>query len=130
MVDCRRDWYQTPDKIILSVFAKKVNKEQTKVVFEEQRLQIDITFIDGSVHQFHTDLFQPIDPATSVFEILSTKLEIKLKKANGISWAAIEPKSGVTSWTTFGLQGGTGGTVGSKEAIIAGDAPVHLLGTK
>jgi hypothetical protein len=102
-----------------------VNKANSKVVLKENHLEVDIHFEDGTVHQFHTELFQPIDPQQSAFEFLSTKLEIKLKKANGISWAAIEPTT-VKTWTTFGLQG-TKGTVGSKEAIIAGDAPLHML---
>jgi hypothetical protein len=125
-VECRRDWYQTPDKIIISLFAKNVDEYKTNIGFEEQKLKVDVQFQDGTVHKYYTDLFQPINPLQSAFKILSSKIEIVLKKANGISWAAINPKN-VTSWTTFGLQGGIGGTVGSKEAIIAGDAPLHLL---
>ncbi len=62
----------------------------------------------------------------STFEILSTKVEISLKKANGLSWVGIEPTDKVTSWTTFGTTGSVG-TVGGKEAIVAQDAPLHLL---
>jgi CS domain len=50
------------------------------------------------VHKYDTDLFQPINPKESSFKILSTKLEIQLVKANGISWAAIEPKPDIKSW--------------------------------
>ncbi|KAJ1339913.1 hypothetical protein BSLG_005448 [Batrachochytrium salamandrivorans] len=125
-IECRRDWYQTPDTIILSVFAKKMDKEATTVVFEDSHLKVDIKFLDGSTSQYHTSLFQPIDPALSKFQILSTKLEIVMKKANGISWVSIEPKENVTSWTTFGITGSVG-TVGGKEAIIGNDAPLHLL---
>jgi hypothetical protein len=88
---------------------------------------------------------KPIDPQGSTFEVLSTKIELSLKKANGISWASIEPNSNVTTWTTFGTTGksshlsyynkdaqswkkiGTVGTVGGKEALIAGDVPIDLL---
>jgi hypothetical protein len=70
--------------------------------------------------------FQPIDPTASKVEILSTKIELSLKKSNGISWVSIEPNTEVTSWTTFGTTGMVG-TVGGKEAVIAGDAPISLL---
>ncbi|KAJ3260347.1 hypothetical protein HK103_000982 [Boothiomyces macroporosus] len=126
VVDCKRDWYQTPDKVNVSVFAKKVNKDESKVAFADQRLAVDIKFVDGSIHKFHTDLFQPIIPDQCSYEILSTKIEIILKKANGISWAVLEQKENVTSWTTFGISGGVG-SVGSKEALIANDAPIHIL---
>ena len=115
---------------MVSIFAKKVNKEKTTIKFEESRLLVDVVFMDESIFTFHTDLFQPIKPAESTFTVMSTKIELQLVKANGMSWAAIEPRSDVTSWTTFGLSGTGGGTVGSKEAVIAGDAPLHLLQKK
>ena len=125
-VECKRDWYQTPDKVVVSIFAKKVDKTKTTVVFESDSLHVDIVFMDGSISMFHTQLFQPIVPSESVFEILSTKLEIVLRKANGLSWVSIEPKENVTSWTTFGTSGSVG-TIGGKEAVVAKDAPLHLL---
>ncbi|KAI8930208.1 chord-domain-containing protein [Entophlyctis helioformis] len=125
-VECRRDWYQTPGEVIVSVFAKKVDRASTTVVFGERRLEVNVAFMDGSVHTYHTPLFQPIDPAASRYEILSTKIEIVLKKANGLSWVAIEPTDNVTSWTSFGITGSVG-TIGGKEAAIATDAPIHLL---
>ncbi|KAJ3307073.1 Integrin beta-1-binding protein 2 [Kappamyces sp. JEL0829] len=127
IVECRKDWYQTQDKVIISIFAKKVDKQNTQIQFHDSRLLVDVKFEDGSIFPFHTDLFQPIDPAASKFTIFGTKIEITLAKANGMSWAAIEPRSDITSWTTFGLTGTGGGTVGAKDALIAGDAPMHLL---
>ncbi|KAJ3047975.1 hypothetical protein HK097_010993 [Rhizophlyctis rosea] len=125
-VHCRHDWYQTQNSIIISVFAKKVDKPKTKVVFTTEELKVDVEFQDGKIFKFHTPLSQPIEPENSKYEILTTKIEITLKKANGISWPSIEPKAGVTSWTTFGTTG-TVGTVGAKEAVVATDAPIHLL---
>ncbi|OUM60251.1 hypothetical protein PIROE2DRAFT_29761, partial [Piromyces sp. E2] len=89
VVKCRHDWYQTQTSVIISIFAKKVDKEKTTVKFETERLLVDVVFQDGKVFQFHTDLSQPIIPEQSKYEILSTKVEINLKKANGISWPTI-----------------------------------------
>ncbi|KAJ3045707.1 hypothetical protein HDV00_007833 [Rhizophlyctis rosea] len=125
-VHCRHDWYQTQNTVIISIFAKKVDKENTKVAFSADELKVDVKFQDGKIFKFHTQLSQPIEPDTSKYEILTTKLEITLKKANGISWPSIEPKAGITCWTTFGTTG-TVGTVGGKEAVVATDAPIHLM---
>jgi hypothetical protein len=91
-----------------------------------KQLKVDGHFQDGKKFEFITPLFQPIIPEKCKYMVLTTKVEITLQKANGISWAAIDPTTEVKSWTTFGVGGG-GGTVGSKEAIIAQDAPLHLL---
>ncbi|KAJ3010979.1 hypothetical protein HKX48_007086 [Thoreauomyces humboldtii] len=129
VVQCRHDWYQTPTTVIISIFAKKVDKKETSVVITNDELKIDIKFLDGKVGKFHTALSQPIDPATSKFELLTTKIELVLKKANGINWATIEPNDSVQSWTTFGTAGGVG-TVGGKVPLVAGDVDLSLLQKK
>ncbi|KAJ3103938.1 hypothetical protein HDU97_009750 [Phlyctochytrium planicorne] len=125
-VTCRHDWYQTPSTVIVSIFAKKVNKERSTVTFKEQELRAELKFDDGKQFTFLTPLSLPILPEESKYVIMGTKVEIVLKKANGLSWPSLEPQEGVVSWTTFGVNGGVG-TVGSTEAIIAQDAPLHLL---
>ena len=82
--------------------------------------------MDGKVYELDTPLGLPIIPSESKFMVLGTKIEIVLKKANGLSWPTLEPSEGVVSWTTFGVTGGVG-TVGSKVAVVAQDAPLHLL---
>ena len=56
---------------------------------------MDVSFkISGSSSesQFHFDpLFQPISPSESSFTIMSTKIEVKLKKEKlGIKWSQLE----------------------------------------
>ncbi|KAJ3149669.1 hypothetical protein HDU86_006846 [Geranomyces michiganensis] len=128
-VKCRHDWYQTQTTVTVSIFAKKVDKAATSVVFTSDSLKIDVKFLDGNVFRFHTQLAQPIDPAASKYEILSTKIELVLKKGNGISWASIEPNDDITSWTTFGTAGGVG-TVGAKDALVAGDVDLAKMRMK
>ncbi len=122
--DCRHDFYQTPTSVIVSVYAK--NTQKTNVTLTDSEMSVHIDFKDGSVFDWNTLLFQPIIPNESSYQVLSTKIEIILKKANGLSWADIGPVQNVTCWTTFGTTG-TVGTVGSKEAIVAQDAPIHLF---
>ncbi|KAF7720588.1 hypothetical protein EC973_007277, partial [Apophysomyces ossiformis] len=114
LVDCRTDWYQTQTSVILSIFAK--NKENTEVKFETQSVSIDIKMKDNKRYKKTIALFHAstIDPEHSKFTVLSTKIELNMKKTSGVSWAALEPTSEVKTWTTFGVTG-TGGTVGSRE---------------
>ncbi|KAI8971605.1 chord-domain-containing protein [Mycotypha africana] len=127
MVDCRTDWYQTQSSAILSIFAK--NKENTKVEFKEQSVDIDITMKGNKRYKKTIPLFMPIDISASKYEVLSTKIEINLKKTNGISWASLEPNANVKTWTTFGVTGG-GGTVGGTEMYYNADSPLHVLNSK
>lgn len=122
LVDCRNDWYQTPTHIILSIFAK--DKEDTKINFENQAMIVDIKMKGNKRYKKTLTLFQTIDPQESTYKALTTKVEVKLKKANGMSWPALEPTENVTSWTTFGVSGG-GGTVGGKDMHYANDSPMH-----
>ncbi|KAL1920777.1 uncharacterized protein VTP21DRAFT_11412 [Calcarisporiella thermophila] len=126
LVDCRHDWYQTQTHIIMSVFAKKVNKNDSNITIHQQSIEMDLKMADGKRYHKTIILFEPIDPEQSKYEVLTTKVELKLKKTSGISWPSLEPTENITSYTTFGLTG-TSGTVGGKEMHIAGDVPIYAL---
>ncbi|CAO3625890.1 unnamed protein product [Cunninghamella echinulata] len=117
LVDCRIDWYQTQTNVIISIFAK--NKQDSQIKFSTRSIDVDIKMKDNKRFKKQLPLFHLIDPDTSKFTVLSTKVEINLVKTNGVSWAALEPTKDVKTWTTFGVKtGGTGGTVGSKEVSV------------
>ncbi|KAF9330254.1 hypothetical protein BG006_006801 [Podila minutissima] len=124
LVHCRHDWYQTQTHINLSIFAKKVDAKTAVVEFKEREVNIDLRMPDGKRFKLELPLFQPIEPVGSSFEVLGTKVEITMKKANGISWATLEPSEGAKCWTTFGTTGGAG-TVGSKVMHLATDSPLY-----
>ncbi|KAJ3235109.1 hypothetical protein HDU78_005488 [Chytriomyces hyalinus] len=118
-VECRRDWYQTPTTVIVSIFAKKVDKAATTVQFSDYKVSINAKFQDGKKYVETIPLALPVDAASCKFLVLSTKIELVLKKANGLSWPTLEmPADGVVlkSFTTFGVRDGSGQ-----------DAPLHLL---
>ncbi|CAO0795182.1 unnamed protein product [Mucor circinelloides] len=127
MIDCRTDWYQTQTNVILSIFAK--NKDDTKVDFTEDTINVDIKMKGNKRYKKAFPLFATIDAAASKFTVLSTKIEINLKKTSGISWASLEPNDQVKTWTTFGVSGG-GGTVGGTEMYYNADSPLHHVNKK
>ncbi|KAG0264735.1 hypothetical protein BG011_006165 [Mortierella polycephala] len=124
LVQCRHDWYQTQTHINLSIFAKKVDAKTAVVEFKDREVSIDLRMPDGKRFKMVLPLFQPIEPAGSSFEVMGTKVEITMKKGNGISWATLEPSEGAKCWTTFGTTGGAG-TVGSKIMHLATDSPLY-----
>nr|CAG8483204.1 8107_t:CDS:2 [Entrophospora candida] len=104
-VNCRNDWYQTPTNVIMSIFAKKIDKQKSTINFQSQELIVDLRFSDSKIFKEIYPLYEKIDPEKSKFEYLSTKN----------SCGAV---------TTFGVQGGNA-TVGGKEYTIAEDSPLY-----
>ncbi|KAG2217335.1 hypothetical protein INT45_009092 [Circinella minor] len=119
LIDCRTDWYQTQTHIIFSVFAK--DKVDSQVSFDKESITIDIKMKNSRRYKKTIPLYTSINPDESKFTVLTTKLELKLKKTSGISWPSLEP-SNATSYSTFGVTGG-GGSVGAKEMTYNSDSP-------
>lgn len=116
--DCRVDHYQTPVNVNVSVFAKQVDKERSTVAFESEKVHIDLYLPAGKRFKRSLDLFGPIDPSTSSFRVLGTKVELVLKKSDGKSWTLLEKTTRDLGGfqLTFGV-GGRTGTVGGKEIV-------------
>jgi CS domain len=95
---CRHDFYQTPSSVIASFFLKKINKETAKVEFSPSELSVDLTTTDSTPKRYKSSipLFGTIDPATSTFKILGTKLEVNFVKADGSSWPVLRSDERVT----------------------------------
>jgi len=64
-------------------------------------------------------LFGPVDPSASSFTVFGSKVEIRLKKRDGRSWALLEKTDRDLGpiTLTFGVTGRTG-TVGAKELVL------------
>ncbi|KAI3642826.1 hypothetical protein MP228_012381 [Amoeboaphelidium protococcarum] len=127
-INVRHDWFQSPQSVTVSFYVKKVDKDTVECRFLEQRLELQFKHPEnGGVQQFSADLFQPIVAAECQCHVMSTKIEVTLRKANGISWPQLEKTDApITTWTTFGITGRTG-TVGSKEMQVSNDSPLLAL---
>lgn len=100
--DCRFDWYQSQTHVILSIFVKNVDKPNSRFNFTRNQLSVTIPFMESKIFQRTFDLSQIIIPDDCKFDIMSSKVEISLKKGNGITWAALEKTDKISAWTTFG----------------------------
>jgi len=109
MASFRRQWYQTPQYVTLEVFAKGLQgcKERVKTRLEERTLELTVEGENpasssasaptqsgqnppGGAHSTLLHLFGRIVPSESTVDILSTKIEFKLIKADGSHWADFE----------------------------------------
>jgi len=86
----RHEFYQTSTHVIVTIFAKNISKEQTNIELGEKSMCVTISLSDSNQFILDLDLFEKIIPSESSTMFLSTKIEIKLKKANSARWNTLE----------------------------------------
>ncbi|KAJ2518800.1 hypothetical protein H4217_003088 [Coemansia sp. RSA 1939] len=87
---CRNDFYQTPGTVIVSVYAKKIDRNQSSISFSSDSMHLHLVYEGNKVYDDEIKLNAPVDPDASSFEFLSTKAEIKLVKKTSGPWSALE----------------------------------------
>lgn len=90
---CRYDFHQQGPTVTLSIYAKMPRPEHTCVELNAGRLKIDTRFgTDNKTKRFANDwtLFGLVNVEQSTVELLQTKIEIILKKAEPLSWSRLD----------------------------------------
>ncbi|KAG2184913.1 hypothetical protein INT43_000826 [Umbelopsis isabellina] len=103
----RHDWFQNDQFVVVEVFIKGVQKDSVDIGFHERSLSVTIKMPSGSDYSLELEpLTHEIDPSQSKFTVLSTKIEIKLKKKSvGTKWGMLEgedviPQTISAPWTS------------------------------
>jgi hypothetical protein len=105
----RHEWYQSQDAVVVTIYAKNVDKSMLETDLQDNsvsaipsyfkfsltnniKLSIEFPLPSGSTYSFNLDpLYAPIDTAQSKVNVLSTKIEITLRKRTpGQKWGALE----------------------------------------
>jgi len=86
----RHEWYQTATHVYVSLFVKNVKSEQARFEIKEKSINVVIKLSETNEFVFDVDLCDKIIPSESTTQILSTKIEIKLKKSNQAKWKTLE----------------------------------------
>ncbi|GFZ01462.1 phosphatase-like protein [Actinidia rufa] len=86
----RHSFYQKPEEVVVTIFAKGVPSKNVTIDFGEQILSIEIDVPGENKYHFQPRLFGKIVPSKCTFEVLSTKIEIRLLKVEAINWASLE----------------------------------------
>jgi suppressor of G2 allele of SKP1 len=113
----RHEWYQSSNKVTITIFAKGISKELAEVTINSDSVsfsvmlynllelgansaQVEVHFPIGSNSNYNFSiehLYDQISPSESAFSITPNKLEITLHKNNTLKWPALEGASQVSS---------------------------------
>lgn len=98
----RHDWYQNNDKVYFTLLAKGVPKDKAIIDIQPRSLSISFPLQTSSDFDFSLEpLFAEIDSSASTFSIMSTKVEVVLKKSQpGQKWSALESNEPVANKST------------------------------
>ncbi|KAJ9604839.1 Cochaperone protein [Cladophialophora chaetospira] len=90
----RHEWYQSPTAVTVTLYAKAVAKDKCEIDIQEDSVNISFPRPSdpSSTYSFTLDpLFALIDPFQSTGKVMSTKIELTLKKAQaGQKWHNLE----------------------------------------
>lgn len=84
------DFYQTPTHVTISIFVKNQSRKNITVEFEKKSLDVNIKIDTNRYYNLYLDLFGEIMPSESKIEILTTKVDIKMKKLLSGMWNSLE----------------------------------------
>ncbi|XP_020299921.1 protein SGT1 homolog [Pseudomyrmex gracilis] len=84
----KHDWYQTDSHVIVTILAK--NAGNVKVACENNALSVSAKLPSGNEYSLEIDLAHPIVNEQCAYKVLPSKIEIKLKKQDGIRWTVLE----------------------------------------
>lgn len=97
----KHDWYQTESQVIVTIMVKNVSKDAVHISFTEKELSATVVLPSGEYYSVNFDLLHPISPQQSTYRILSTKVEIKMKKTEAIRWEKLEGEGQETNIKHF-----------------------------
>ncbi|NWV50676.1 SGT1 protein, partial [Daphoenositta chrysoptera] len=84
------DWYQTESQVIVTIMIKNAQKDDVSVQFLEKKMNASVRLPSGEDFNLKLDLLHSIVPEQSTFKVLSTKVEIKMKKPEAVRWEKLE----------------------------------------
>ncbi|KFZ59376.1 Suppressor of G2 allele of SKP1, partial [Podiceps cristatus] len=86
----RYDWYQTESQVIVTIMIKNAQKDDVSVQFSEKEMNASVRLPSGEDYNLKLVLLHSIVPEQSAFKVLSTKVEIKMKKPEAVRWEKLE----------------------------------------
>ncbi|KAJ0856230.1 putative CS domain, SGS domain, HSP20-like chaperone, tetratricopeptide repeat-containing [Helianthus annuus] len=86
----RHEFYQKPEEVVVTIFAKGIPANSVSVNYGEQILSVTIDVPGEDPYTFQPRLFGKIVPTKCRHDVLSTKVEIRLAKAEAIHWTSLE----------------------------------------
>ncbi|KAG5869344.1 hypothetical protein JTB14_022592 [Gonioctena quinquepunctata] len=89
-LNIKHDWYQTESAVVITVLVKNIKEEYLKITFTDARVEVRIAPPDFKCCELCFNLSHKIVPDMCNYKLSASKIEIKLKKMEGIWWEKLE----------------------------------------
>ncbi|TKS93080.1 Cysteine and histidine-rich domain-containing protein 1 CHORD domain-containing protein 1 [Collichthys lucidus] len=89
-VACRHDWHQTGNNVVVTVYAKNPNPELCSIEANRTVLACQIQFEDNKIFKREFHLWGVMDVKHSSVNMVPSKVEITLRKADQVAWGKLE----------------------------------------
>lgn len=90
---CRMDWHQTGSMVVVSFYAKACLPERSFIEANPTNIRVQLTFDSGKTEFLQEiKLHGVVDVLKSSVDMMSAKVEVKLRKADPITWADLHLK--------------------------------------
>ncbi|XP_032438912.1 cysteine and histidine-rich domain-containing protein 1 [Xiphophorus hellerii] len=88
-VACRHDWHQTANTVVVTIYAKNSNPDFCSIEANPTVLVCQIQF-ENKIFKREFHFWGVIDAKQSSVNMVPSKVEITLRKANQVSWGKLE----------------------------------------
>ncbi|XP_029932104.1 cysteine and histidine-rich domain-containing protein 1 [Myripristis murdjan] len=89
-VACRHDWHQTGNTVVVTIYAKNANPEFSTIEANSTVLSCHIQFENDKVFKKDFHLWGVIVVKQSSVNMVPSKVEITLRKADSVAWGKLE----------------------------------------
>uniref|UniRef100_T1IRG5 Uncharacterized protein n=1 Tax=Strigamia maritima TaxID=126957 RepID=T1IRG5_STRMM len=97
-IKIRHEWYQTEVSVFVTILVKNAKRDEVVMEITKNTLQCNVQGNDKRLaFELNITLEHEINPKYSVWKILPSKIEIQLKKCEGIQWKTLHetPKENI-----------------------------------
>lgn len=89
-VACRHDWHQTGNNVVVTIYAKNAQPEFCTIEANQTVLFCQIQFESDKIFKREFHLWGVVDVKQSSVNMVPSKVEITLRKADQVSWGKLE----------------------------------------
>ncbi|CAG9853998.1 unnamed protein product [Phyllotreta striolata] len=86
----RYDWYQTESQVVITVLVKNISADYLQLLITKNQINIKISHPDFDPCDLCLNLSNPVVAEQSNYKLTPSKIEIKLKKLEGLRWEQLE----------------------------------------
>ncbi|KAM3590478.1 uncharacterized protein V6R79_010594 [Siganus canaliculatus] len=89
-VACRHDWHQTGNSVVVTIYAKNCNPSLSSIQANRTVLSCQIQFEENKIFKRDFHLWGVVDVQRSSVNMVPSKVEVTLRKADQVSWGKLE----------------------------------------